>query len=170
MRNLCLCLMVGFGVLMGANEAVSADEATAGSNLIRQETQLSLDEVKMALEAAAKEKGYGVAAVHDLPAMMAKRGVEFARKVFVFEICHPEQAKAVLSERIDAATLLPCRISVWVEGNKVVVATVKPTVLLATLGGAERLLQNAAQVEKDLADIIHAATGSPATKGAGGIR
>lgn len=158
MSNLMFGLLVVFSLAFSLFTEATAQEPPAVSNLIREETPRSLDEVKAALETAAKERGYGVAAVHDLPAMMAKRGVEFARTVFVFEVCHPEQAKAVLSERMDASTLLPCRISVWVEGDKVVVATVKPTVLLATLGNAEKLLQNASQVEQDMAAIIRAAT------------
>jgi uncharacterized protein (DUF302 family) len=62
---------------------------------------------------------------------MAKKGVEFARECLIFEVCQPQQAKKVLEENMSISTALPCRISIYEEGGKTVMATLKPTVLLA---------------------------------------
>jgi uncharacterized protein (DUF302 family) len=62
---------------------------------------------------------------------MTKKGVEFARECLIFEVCQPQQAKKVLEENMSVSTALPCRISIYQEGGKTILATLKPTTLLA---------------------------------------
>ena len=60
-----------------------------------------------------------------------KKGVEFARECLIFEVCQPQQAKKALEENMSVSTALPCRISIYEEGGKTILATLKPTTLLA---------------------------------------
>ena len=69
--------------------------------------------------------------VHNLKETMTKKGVEFARECLIFEVCQPQQAKKVLDENMSVSTSLPCRISIHQEGGKTILATLKPTTLLA---------------------------------------
>jgi len=57
--------------------------------------------------------------------------VDFARECLIFEVCQPQQAKKVLEENMSVSTALPCRISIYEEGGKTMLATLKPTTLLA---------------------------------------
>ena len=57
--------------------------------------------------------------------------VEFARECLIFEVCQPQQAKKVLDENMSVSTALPSRISIYEEGGKTILATLKPTTLLA---------------------------------------
>ncbi len=68
--------------------------------------------------------------VHDLKAKMKEKGVEFDRDCLIFEVCNPQQAKKVLEKNAEISTALPCRISVYQEGERVTLATIKPTVML----------------------------------------
>ncbi len=62
---------------------------------------------------------------------MFKKGVEFAHECLIFEVCQPQPAKKVREQNMSVSTAMPCRISLYEEGGKTVLATLKPTTLLA---------------------------------------
>jgi uncharacterized protein (DUF302 family) len=96
----------------------------------RVQTNKSISEVARDLEAASQRHKFGVMTVHDLKAKMKEKGVEFDRDCLIFEVCNPQQAKKVLEKDAEISTALPCRISVFQEGKRVVLATIKPTAML----------------------------------------
>jgi uncharacterized protein (DUF302 family) len=102
--------------------------------LYRVHTQKSLEEVGRALEAAVQRHKFGVPGVHDLQAKMREKGVEFDRACRVFEVCNPQQAKKILEANAEISTALPCRISVYSEGDGVTLATLRPTALIGMFG------------------------------------
>ena len=91
--------------------------------------------------------------VHNLKETMAKKGVEFGRECLIFEVCHPQQAKNVLDENMSVSTALPCRISIYEEGGKTILATLKPTTLLAMFN-APQLEGVAQEVENTIVKIV----------------
>jgi uncharacterized protein (DUF302 family) len=99
--------------------------------LIKLSADKSVSETAAALQAAVQANHFGVMQVHNLKETMAKKGVEFARECLIFEVCQPQQAKKVLDENMSLSTALPCRISIYEESDKTVLATLKPTTLLA---------------------------------------
>ena len=102
--------------------------------LYKIESKKLLAEIGRDLEAAAQKYKFGVLAVHDLKAKMQEKGVEFSRDCQVFEVCNPQQAKKVLEANAEISTALPCRISVYQEGDGVTLATLRPTALLGIFG------------------------------------
>ena len=99
--------------------------------LYRVHTKKNLEEVGKALEAAAQRHKFGFLGVHDLKAKMQEKGVEFDRVCRVYEVCNPQQAKKVLEARMEISAALPCRISVYAEGDGLTLATLRPTALLS---------------------------------------
>jgi uncharacterized protein (DUF302 family) len=99
--------------------------------LITISTDKSMSEAAAALQVAVQANHFGVMQVHNLKETMTKKGVDFARECLIFEVCQPQQAKRVLDANMSLSTALPCRISVYEEGGKTVLATLKPTKLLA---------------------------------------
>ena len=53
------------------------------------------------------------------------------------EVCNPFQAKKVLEANLEISTALPCRISVYEEGGKTRLATIKPTAMIALYSSPE---------------------------------
>lgn len=102
----------------------------------RVQSKKNLSEVARDLEAATQRHKFGVMGVHDLKAKMQEKGVEFERDCLIFEVCNPGQAKKVLEKNLEISTALPCRISVFREGEDVVLATLRPTAMLGLFGGA----------------------------------
>jgi uncharacterized protein (DUF302 family) len=99
--------------------------------IIQLSTNKTVSEAVAALEAAVQANHFGVMHVHNLKETMAKKGVDFSHECRIFEVCQPQQAKKVLDENMSVSTALPCRISIYEEGGKTILATLKPTILLA---------------------------------------
>ena len=127
--------------------------------LIRLSTDKTVNATAAALQAAVQANHFGVMQVHNLKETMTKKGVEFARECLIFEVCQPEQAKKVLDQNMSVSTALPCRISIYEEGGKTVLATLKPTILLAMFH-TPQLEEVAREVEDTLVRIMSEAAKS----------
>jgi uncharacterized protein (DUF302 family) len=121
--------------------------------LFKLSTTKTVNEAAVDLRAAVEAHYFGVMHVHNLKETMAKKGVEFAHECVIFEVCQPQQAKTVLEENMSVSTALPCRISIYEEGGKTVLATLKPTTLLAMFN-TPQLETVAAEVEKTIIRIM----------------
>ena len=121
--------------------------------LIKSPTEKTVSEAAAALEAAVQANHFGVMQVHNLKETMAKKGVEFARECLIFEVCQPQQAKKVLDQNMSVSTALPCRISIYEEGGRTILATLKPTTLLALFNTPE-LKEVAQEVEDTIVKIM----------------
>jgi uncharacterized protein (DUF302 family) len=121
--------------------------------LIKLSTDKTVSEAAAALQAAIEANHFGVMQVHNLKETMTKKGVEFARECLIFEVCQPQQAKKVLDANMSVSTALPCRISIYKEGGKTILATLKPTTLLA-LFNTPQLNGVAQEVEDTIVKIM----------------
>ena len=115
--------------------------------LVKLSTDKTMSETAVALQAAIQANHFGVMQVHDLKETMTKKGVEFAHECLIFEVCQPQQAKRVLDENMSVSAALPCRISIYEEGGKTILATLKPTTLLAIFNTPQ--LEGVAQKVED---------------------
>lgn len=116
-------------------------------------TALSLETVCQRLPEISAAHKFGVLGVHNLREKMTSKGVPFARECRVFEVCHPQHAANVLGQAIEISTALPCRISVYEETGRTVLATIKPTTLL-TMFDAPAATDTAKEVETALVRIM----------------
>ncbi len=120
------------------------------------EARGSVGETAKKLEEAAAANEFGVLGVHDLKQKMNAKGVEFGCECRIVEVCNPKKAKSVLEADMSISNALPCRISIYEEGGKVKVSTLKPTAILALFGRPE-LEPVAKEVEDTMIRIIDAA-------------
>ncbi len=125
--------------------------------LYEKETTEPIEAVGKRLEEAAKAHKFGVIAVIDLKAKMADKGLEFGKACRIYEVCNPGQAKQVLEKNMSIATALPCRIAVYQDKNRVKVATMLPTQMLA-LFSAPEVEPIAQDVENNIKAMIDEAT------------
>lgn len=124
--------------------------------LIKVSTLKTVKETAAALQAAVEAHHFGVMQVHNLKEAMEKKGVEFARECLVFEVCQPDQAKKVLDQNMSVSTALPCRISLYEEDGKTILATLKPTAMLAMFN-VPQLESVAREVEDTIIKIMNEA-------------
>ena len=124
--------------------------------LIKISAAKTVSEVATALLAAVPANHFGVMQVHNLQETMQKKGVEFGEECLIFEVCQPQQAKKVLEQNMSVSTALPCRISVYREDGQTILATLKPTTLLAMFD-TPQLKGVAQEVEDTLVKIMREA-------------
>ena len=124
--------------------------------LITLSTNKTVSEAAAALQPAVSANRFGVMQVHNLKETMVKKGVDFARECLIFEVCQPQQAQKVLYENMSVSTALPCRISIYEEDGKTILATLKPTTLLAMFN-APQLEGVAREVEDTIVKIMQEA-------------
>jgi CopA family copper-resistance protein len=115
--------------------------------LVKFSTHKTMSVTAADLQAAVQANHFGIMRVHNLKETMMKKGVDFARECLIFEVCQPQQAKRVLNQNMSISTALPCRISIYEESGKTVLATLKPTTLLALFNMPQ--LKNVAQEVED---------------------
>ena len=124
--------------------------------VITRSSTLPLESVCQRLAEVATSHKFGVLATHNLREKMESKGVPFARECRVIEVCNPQQAQVVLNRAIEISTALPCRISVYEEGGRTILATIKPTMLL-TMFAAPGATQTAQEVEDAMIKIMEEA-------------
>lgn len=124
--------------------------------LIKISTEKTVSEAAADLQEAVQDNHFGVMQVHNLKESMAKKGVKLDRECLIFEVCQPQQAKKVLEENMSLSTALPCRISIYEEDGRTILATLKPTSLLAMFN-APKLAGVAKEVETAIVKIMEEA-------------
>lgn len=79
-----------------------------------------------AIEKKATEKGFRVLHTHDVAATLAEKG--FPREPLkIIEICNAKYASQVLNKDVKISLMLPCPISVYVEGGRTQISTLLPS-------------------------------------------
>jgi uncharacterized protein (DUF302 family) len=121
--------------------------------VITVQSKKNIDQVCEDLQRAITSRKFGVVGVHNMKETMAKKGVSFETECRIFEVCHPGHAKTVLEQNMAISTALPCRVSVYEEAGSVVLATLKPALMLQMFGG-EGLDGVAQEVERILVESM----------------
>jgi uncharacterized protein (DUF302 family) len=112
------------------------------------ETDKSFEQASTDLDAAVKRNGFGVLHVHDLGKTLRGKGVLFINECRVFEVCNPVQAAKVLATDMRLNMALPCRISVFTEGDRTMIGLIRPVQMLASLSQDQTLMEVAREVEE----------------------
>lgn len=124
--------------------------------LFKLTTSKTVTEAAAALQNAVVANHFGVMQVHNLKETMAKKGVQFGHECLIYEVCQPQQAKKVLEANMSLSTALPCRISIYEEDGKTIMATLKPTSLIAMFNESQ-LVEVAKEVEDTIVKIMQEA-------------
>jgi uncharacterized protein (DUF302 family) len=116
-------------------------------------TKLGFDAAVAAIEKKAPEKGFRVLHTHDVAAMLAEKG--FPREPLkIIEICNAKYASQVLARDVKISLMLPCPISVYLEGGKTHISTMRPSAIgdFYPEAGIQDL---AAEVERIVLQIVN---------------
>lgn len=112
----------------------------------------SFDDAVAAVERIAAEKGFRVLHTHDVAATLAEKG--FPREPLkIVEVCNAKYASQVLNRDVKISLMLPCPISVYVEGGTTHLSTMLPTTISEFFPDAG-IDEVAAQVEKTVLEIV----------------
>ena len=87
-------------------------------------TDRPLSVVKAELESHSKESGFGVIGSYEFKKILEKKGFPIERDITVYELCNPKAANEALTAMPEISVYLPCRLSVYEEEGKTVLATI----------------------------------------------
>jgi uncharacterized protein (DUF302 family) len=120
--------------------------------LINVESTKSVEELKSKLEETAKAKGFGVMAVHEVSKILESKGVPISYQCMIVEVCSPKHASAVLQKNPYVSTAMPCRIALIDQGDKRIMSTVAPTVMLEmyNIPDAKEIAQEVERLMKEI--------------------
>lgn len=114
------------------------------------ETPKSVEQAVADLQAAVQGHKFGVLHIHNLQETLKKKGVDFPNACQILEICNPQRAKEVLTEDMDLNMALPCRVSVYSEGDKTKIGMMKPSAMLKALSDSPA----SAHVAQEMEEVI----------------
>ncbi len=124
--------------------------------LLKYESSKSVEELRNAIEEKAKAKAFGVMTVHEVSKILESKGVPISYQCVIVEVCSPRHASQVLQKNPSISTAMPCRISIFNEGDKSVVMTMSPMAMLEMFNEPQ-LEDVAKEVEKLMKEIIEEA-------------
>ncbi len=150
-------LAVGF-VAGALALALIAYLAMPGRMIVTAASKHGFDETVGRIEAAVKAAGWTSPATLRIDKSLAKAGLDFGPRVAVVELCKPEYAEEVLTDRREMSALMPCRIAVWEGDDGGVYVSKMNTGLMAKLfgGTVARVMGGAVAGDEHtmLADIV----------------
>ncbi len=82
------------------------------------------NEIESQLTERAKGFGFGVLGSYDFKEILESKGFPIEREITVYELCNPVGAQQALSELPEISVYLPCRLSIYREGDRTVLATI----------------------------------------------
>ena len=91
------------------------------------ESAKGFEETAAALAEAVPKAKFGVPHVHNIGETLRNKGQPFTEQCKVFEICNPVKAFQVLSQDMRLNMALPCRVSVYTQGQ------IKPSSMLGMM-------------------------------------
>ena len=117
----------------------------------------SLHDIDHSLREAAQRHKFGVLNVLDLKQTLSAKGIEIGQECRVYDVCNPQAASKALTQDMTASAILPCRISVFSQDGKTVLATVRPTDLMRATGltGVDALAE---EIERMIVAMMNEAT------------
>ncbi|WCK53896.1 DUF302 domain-containing protein [Aneurinibacillus sp. Ricciae_BoGa-3] len=117
-------------------------------------TTKTIEEAIMTLEQNLKQHKFGILWQLDLPAKLQEKGVQtFSAPYRILEVCNPHEAARVLNINKQAGYFLPCKITVYEEGETTYIGLPKPTAMINLLHDAQ-LKAIAEEIERTLIKVV----------------
>jgi len=116
--------------------------------------KVSFEEARGKIENVLKAEGFGVLTEIDVSSTLKKKiDVDF-RRYTILGACNPKLAHKALSAKLDVGLLLPCNVTLYEDGDEVVVTAVDPNVMMNVFKNDETLKEVAAEAEAKLKRVI----------------
>jgi len=100
-----------------------------------------------------KKRSFGVLSNIDVQKIIKEKLGEDMDDYVILDVCSPKHAKRALDAHKEVGLILPCKITIFENGDSVWISLYKPTEAIAVLG-FEDLKPLAEEVEKELSTAI----------------
>lgn len=100
---------------------------------IRIKMNLPYEQVIQKTTEALKAEGFGILTEIDVKATLKQKLNADFRRYMILGACNPPLAYRAFSANLDVGLLLPCNVTVYEEGDSVVVTAIDPLVMLGVM-------------------------------------
>lgn len=91
--------------------------------LYLEKSQKSVQEVVDKIQEIVPNYKFGVLHIHNIHNTLNSKGIDFKNECQVLDICNPNVASSFLGEDMSLSAIMPCKISVYNEGDETIIAT-----------------------------------------------
>lgn len=106
-----------------------------GQMILSMESKFDFDTTLTKIQDAARREKWSIMGTVDFQKKLSDKGFDLAEKVTSIQICKGEYAHPILQKHKWVATLMPCSIAVWQDGNGKVFISKMNTGLMGKLFG-----------------------------------
>ncbi|WP_151899339.1 DUF302 domain-containing protein [Sulfurimonas hydrogeniphila] len=124
--------------------------------IYKTQTSTPLETVKAQLEKKAKTLGFGVLGSYDFQKILKSKGFELKTPITVYELCNPPAANMALNAIAEISVYLPCRISIYEQNGKTVLATIGIEEMLNAVDVDEDFKQHMSEIFNNLRTLMSA--------------
>lgn len=117
-------------------------------------TDKSLETIKNELESHAKKSGFGVLGSYEFKKILESKNFPIQKDITVYELCNPSEAQKFLTAVPEISVYLPCRISVYEENGKTVLATIDLHDILDSVEGQDELKEQMKSVFWHMIELL----------------
>ena len=117
-------------------------------------TDTPLEQVNKELAERSKENGFGVLGSYEFKKILQSKGFPIDKDITVYEVCNPSAAQEVLEAMPVMSVFLPCRLSVYEENSKTVIATINMKTLVDSMDTDEAFKAHIYSVYEYLENIM----------------
>jgi len=117
-------------------------------------TEVPLAQVKEELANHSKESGFGVLGSYEFKKILEAKGNPIDKDITVYELCNPVAAQGALSLIPEISVYLPCRLSVYEENGKTVLATINIQDIMASVDVNDEFKEHMNSVYEYLQNIM----------------
>ena len=118
-------------------------------------TTTDIETVKQEIEAKAKQANFGVLNSYDFKQILQGKGFPIEKEITVFELCNPAGAQQALEYLSEISVYLPCRISVYEDQGKTILATIGLEDIVNSVGTDERFKAYMIILFDNLKQVMH---------------
>ena len=126
--------------------------------LFEKKSNYTMHETIVKLKDELEKVSFGVLWEINFKDKLKEKGLSHDYDYWVFEVCNPPKAQAILSVNKHAGYFLPCKIVAYESKEGITVGIAKPTEIIRLVSEEDKEIEALAQeVEKDLIDAINKA-------------
>lgn len=92
-----------------------------------------ISEVVSAVESACEKYNFALLHHYVYHEVVKDKGFPIKRKVYIYEVCQAKVAALVLTEEVQFAPFMPCRVAIYEDESNVVISTQNMQIMLDTL-------------------------------------
>lgn len=115
-------------------------------------TEKTFDDAVVSVIKNIEKKGWAIFAIYDIRERLAAKGFVLG-KMKIIEFCSAKNANAILKKNPYISICMPCRISIFENEGKIVIASMKPMAMSSFFKGIDA--SDIEEVDAGISEIIN---------------